>query len=216
MISISSKPKVDAFSFGGLLVMIAVIAILAALLLPALAKAKSKAKRINCMNNLKQVGLGFRLFSNDHDDLFPMALSTNKGGTMEFAAGASVFRHFQAISNELVNPKVLACPEDNRSPATSFRNLENANVSYFVGLDADETKPQRLLSGDRNLSINGVPIATGLISIKKGDEVEWTREMHNGAGNIGLSDGSVMQGTSSVLQNQLRQSGLGVTRLAVP
>jgi len=216
MISITPKPKPGAFTFAGLLVLIAVVALLAALLLPALAKAKSRAKRINCTNNLKQVGLAFRIFSNDHDDLFPMALSTNKGGTMEFVAGGNAFRHFQAVSNELVNPKVLVCPEDNRSPETGFRNLGNANVSYFIGVEADETKPQRILSGDRNLSVNGLAVRTGLVSIKSGDEVEWTQEIHNNAGNVGLSDGSVQQTTTSALQNQLRQAGLGVTRLAVP
>lgn len=60
-----------AFTLTELMVVIGVIAVLAALLLPVLSKAKEKARRAQCVNNLKQLGLGIQLYADDHRDQLP-------------------------------------------------------------------------------------------------------------------------------------------------
>ncbi len=216
-----------AFTLIELLVVIAIIAILAALLLPALAAAKRKAQRINCVSNLKQVGIAFRLWEGDNGDRYPMAVSTVKNGAMEkiFCAANTtepttatygLTNVFVCMSNELSTPKVLFCPSDSgRSSTTNFTALgyNNQNLSYFVCGDASETYPQMILDGDRNVgtaSAMNIPAAiTNLIGQQcpvSGAALFWAwsaPDLHLRVGNIGMADGSAQQTTVAGLQTAL-------------
>jgi type II secretory pathway pseudopilin PulG len=205
----------QGFTLVGLIIIVAVLAILAAMLLPALASAKRKSKRINCVNNLKQDGLAFRLWEGDNGDKYPMAVSTNKNGTMEYAEDGNAFRHFQVMSNELSTPKILVCPADDRTAAASFARLKNQNVSYFLGLDATEVRPQMLLTGDRNVT-NGMAPVRSVLELRPGIPAGWTEAMHNGQGNVGLSDGSVQQVTTDGLRHVIKNSEDATNRVALP
>jgi prepilin-type processing-associated H-X9-DG protein len=205
----------QGFTLVGLIIIVAVLAILAAMLLPALASAKRKAQRINCVNNLKQDGLAFRIWEGDNGDKYPMAVSTNKNGSMEYVEGGNTFRHFQVMSNELNTPKILVCPADDRTPAASFARLKNKNVSYFVGLDATEVRPQMLMTGDRNVT-NGLSPVRSVLELRPEIPAGWTEDMHNGQGNVGLADGSVQQFITSGLCNALRNTGDATNRIALP
>jgi prepilin-type processing-associated H-X9-DG protein len=217
MKSISRRFNQSAFTLVALLVIVAVLAILAAMLLPALAKAKTKSTRINCVNNLKQCGLAFRIWEGDNGDKYPMDVPMARGGTKEFADGADTFRHFQVMSNELSTPKILICPADTRSVADNFARLKNQNVSYFVGLEANDANPQRFLDGDRNLT-DASESQNGILKLVPGGPIGWTSAIHNNQGNVGLADGSVQQYSSSALREALRNSGdpTNIWRIALP
>jgi prepilin-type N-terminal cleavage/methylation domain-containing protein len=156
-----------AFTLIELLVVIAIIAILAAMLLPALAAAKRRAQRINCVNNLKEIGLAFHLWADDNGDNFPMAVSTTAGGAQEYIysaaynssatlppAGYGLTNVFLCMSNVLSTPNLLYCPSDiQRTNTTSWGALSaNTNcISYFVDGDGVSPYPNTILVGDRNI-----------------------------------------------------------------
>ena len=155
------------FTFWELVAVLAVFVLLAGLLLPALARAKQKAYRINCVSNLMQIGTATRLWAGDNADRLPDRVPVPEGGLARTNAGGmravDVFRFFQVMSNELNVTGILLCPEDrarlhgrksdfnfqSEGPDSSFTN--NLVISYFVGCGASQDCPGMLLSGDRNI-----------------------------------------------------------------
>jgi len=138
-----TKRKTSGFTVLELLVVVVMVFILAALILPAVIRPPCvHSTRIQCVNNLKQVGLAFRMWSDDNNNKYPMSFYTNDSGGLLFADATNGFRYFQAMSNELSTPKILVCPADSRTAATNFlTDFNGFHLSYFVGLQADEARP---------------------------------------------------------------------------
>lgn len=212
-----SKTDTDwrGFTLVELLVIVATLVLLAACLLPALAVAKAKSKRINCASNLKQVGMSFRIWPGNRP-YYQMRVPAHEGGTMEWVAGGEAWPHFLVMSNELNTPYILVCPADQRTRAASWATLSRTNVSYFVGVDAEETQPQMFLSGDSNLEVGGKPVSPGLLNLRTNIAVGWTAARHVRQGNVALADGSVQQYSSTKLREALARTGVATNRLAIP
>jgi competence protein ComGC len=198
------------------IVVIATLAVLFALLLPALVTVGHDGRqRISCVNDLKQVGIAFRLWEGDHNGKYPMAVSVTNGGALELIAMGNVAVCFQVMSNEVNTPKILLCPADtHRVWTANFSTLNNSNISYFVNPDAVEAYPQMVLDGDDNLTVGGVRVRPGILNLWTNATMGWTKERHHGGGNIGLADGSVQQITSDGLNSLV--AGGGTNRLVIP
>jgi len=234
------QPFQRAFTLIELLVILFTVAVIACFLIPAIVREPRRSKTVACVNNLKQVGLAFRVWSIDNGDLFPMGISTNGvvtnypasitppvaahsetngPGSKEFIDSGLAYVHLQLLSNELGVPNVLVCPNDKaKTIATNFYSaLTDKNVSYFVGTDANDPFPNMLLSGDRHLAFGNQPLKTGLFVLTTNNPaLSWAGTSHGPFGNVGLADGSVQTFSSRRLAEAARYQELATNRLAIP
>ena len=168
------------FTLIELLVVIAIIGILASMLLPALAKAKTRANRIKCVSNIKQVGSAFKAYANDNDNRYPwlqevkdqqaQAGQPGVAGAEGWVYETNLLLAQDAIKSSLGSAKILISPLDpdgqgvndgidltNVTLATE--GVSNGGHSYGVvngaggaGKASDEARPGTILTVTRNIS----------------------------------------------------------------
>lgn len=102
-----------AFTFVELLVVIVIIAIIAALLFPALSAAKDRAVRLACMNNLRQINLAVRMYSDDSSDKAPLSPHDTNDYLLDFVGYKKLTKNYVGLKGpSSPRDKLFACPAD--------------------------------------------------------------------------------------------------------
>jgi prepilin-type N-terminal cleavage/methylation domain-containing protein/prepilin-type processing-associated H-X9-DG protein len=192
------------FTLIELLVVIAIIGILAAALLPALAKAKEKGRRAVCANNLRQIALAMNMYADDQGGFYPtcsvLADIPNQDCAGQGTKGFAQLARLLVNTGYMKSTKVFVCPSDRYdggntpiTPATDVSSLEWKNISYFyvAKLDNKRSRVYLLLADESNCSEGtpsmGCPGAT--------DSPTWSLRPDDNHGadgrNVGYTDGHV-------------------------
>ena len=163
-----------AFTLIELLVVIAIIAILAAVLFPVFARARENARRSSCQSNLKQIGLGVMQYTQDYDEMFPLAVTTqNASSTTNQRRGA-----FDAMQPYLKSTQIFQCPSDPVEGSSDPNSVNYTDYWYNATLSWNQQTTGDLY----NVSVSQAALKNSSLTVMVGD---------------GTVDGATRRGTSS-------------------
>ena len=202
----------------------AAVGLMALAAAPALSLNRSESERMICFNNLRLIGGAAQTWAGDHNRQFPWRTPQNEGGLHPTAGGGSrpgnAWSEYRFLSNELVTPKILACPSDKGvlraeewDAFTSAVFRANA-LSYPISLEASGDVPRAWLSADRNFTatagggcsaavnnVNAVPLSGGVAT------TAWTNGVHGLFGHVLTVDGTVEYTSTPRLRELLGNPG---------
>jgi prepilin-type processing-associated H-X9-DG protein/prepilin-type N-terminal cleavage/methylation domain-containing protein len=195
----SSSRRRVAFTLIELLVVIAIIAILAAILFPVFAQARSKARQAACLSNLKQIGTGMMMYAQDYDEVLPGNTNLNGAGeptdarwpapaTTAHSAGlseafgwnqpydptvAGTFRIWaRDVQPYIKNLQVFRCPETKPRSSEPGGCTPASNTCEVTGANA-------ALAGNGNILLNGIPASKSLAAITAPADIIFAHEVRN-------------------------------------
>ncbi|MBI3879243.1 MAG: type II secretion system protein [Verrucomicrobia bacterium] len=170
-----------AFTLIELLVVIAIIAILASLLIPALAKAKERAMATKCLSNLRQLGLGFRLYVEDHGDTFPQSAKRPTGATNDWIYWHPGRNIDQSVVLSYISgvKGLFVCPSD-RDYASRNTPTPSFNYSYSMNQRLDSYNDTHIVR----------PADTILLAEEKGSSQPYEGGNIAGFSNQHIDDGN--------------------------
>lgn len=224
-VTLKSVQPASGMTLVEVLVVVVALGVLAMAFLPALSKTGNN-RWVACVNHLRQIDYGFHLFANDHQQKLPMQVSTNDGGSQEYLSAKDLSKHFAAASTQLGAPRILTCPIDpRRDTARDFATLNNANLSYFLALDAGLNVANSFLSGDRTLTnISGT--SSGTLLLTTNSKIRWNKGIHytvrqfqfgkESVGHVAFADGSVRRLGQADLRRAAEASSPGTNRILIP
>ena len=213
-----SRPRHPGFTLIELLVVIAIIAILAALLLPALAKAKSKAQSIQCLSNMKQWGLGYRMYADDFGDqvpeegntVLPIYDNVNKEAwynvVAPFIKQPALVDLYNAVPRNPPLPGVHTIYSDPScaQPNDTYAKPPDKNRAFFMYGENGRICINRSNRGGSNTKLSTLPRPSDTILVAEVDPNspqntgpaqsnvtgQYAVGRHDGRGNFAMADGS--------------------------